>query len=109
MLRFIFVCMGVVVLSFLSIAFQSVTDGITSAQNDIASRNSVEEQQTVAVIEEPELTAEELNNVVPAAGVEIGPDNFGGAGFRNVAPKALADDAAMPPVAMPQAATDSLN
>lgn len=112
MVRFIFVCMGVVALSFIAIAFQSATDGIMNEQQDIAARNFQEEQETIAVIEQPDsnTAAENLNQIEAAAGAGMGNDDFGSA-FTNAAPTALQEETASE--TMPEAAivpeADSLN
>lgn len=93
MLRFIFVCMGVVALSALSIMTQVMTDGISDAQMDIAARNDAQPEMVAAIAApvEAEPTAAELNAIATAAGDEFDP-GFGPA-FTDEAPKALADPA----------------
>lgn len=109
MLRFIFVCMGIVALSVLSIGMQSMTDGIDSAQTRIAERNAPQtETDTVVAMETPDtemaVSPEDLNEINTAAGDTYDP-GFGES-FSNEAPKALADDPA-PQAMLP--ATDATN
>jgi hypothetical protein len=93
MVRFIFVCMGVVALSFLTIASQYMIDGIQDAQQEVVARNSGE---TVVAVEEA-VSPEELNAIDTAAGAEAdaeaaapGNQTFGDA-FTAEAPVALRD------------------
>jgi len=97
MLRFIFVCMGVVALSALSIATQVMTDGISDAQMQIAERNTKTDDVVVAIAppaDEPEFNESQLNAIETAAGAET--DAGFGAAFTDTAPKALADDEVSP-------------
>ncbi len=48
MVRFIFVCMGVVALSVLTLAAQFMMDGIEGAQEQVAARNDVMPQEDIA-------------------------------------------------------------
>jgi hypothetical protein len=96
MVRFIFVCMGVVALSLLSIAGQFVMNGISGAKQQIAARNEAAEIQVVAVQAADEPSAEELNAITTAAGAgaeEPGNQTFGDV-LSNDAPKALKENVA---------------
>ena len=96
MVRFIFVCMGVVALSILTIAAQFMMDGINSAQQEVAARNEeAPEVEVVAVESEP--SAEDLNAIETAAGADAAADAPGnqtfGETFTADAPKALTESA----------------
>lgn len=96
MVRFIFVCMGVVALSILTIAAQFMLGGIQDAQQQVAARNDEAPQADIAAIES-EPTPEDLNAIETAAGADAainapGNQTFGEA-FSAEAPKALADPA----------------
>ena len=96
MVRFIFVCMGVVALSILTIASQYMIDGIQNAQQEVAARNSAE---TVVAVEEA-VSPEDLNAIDTAAGVDTdaaspGNQTFGDA-FTAEAPAALRDQEEAP-------------
>lgn len=111
MVRFIFICMGVVVVSFLTLAFQSVTDGLTSAQQEITARNEAVEQETVSVIEQPDNTegAADLNKIDTAAGfAQSGNDDFG-TGFTNTAPTALEEPTPVQTPVTTAPSTDAVN
>lgn len=93
MLRFIFVCMGIVALSVLTVATQYAMDGIQSAQQRVAERNAGE---TVVAVEEA-VSPEDLNAIDTAAGADDdmsadlpGNQTFGDA-FTANAPTALRD------------------
>lgn len=91
MLRFIFLCMGVVALSAISIGLQSMTNGISAERVKIAERNVEEssEEPAVAAVDAEEIDASFLNDIETAAGdVDTGRDNFG-TYFTNTAPNAL--------------------
>ena len=96
MVRFIFVCMGVVALSILTLAAQFMLDGIEGAQQQVAARNTaVPESETIAMESEP--TAEDLNAIETAAGADAaiespGNQTFGDA-FTDNAPNALKEPA----------------
>ncbi len=91
MLRFIFVCMGIVALSMLSIGMQFMTDGISETQTQIAERNEPVENMVAAVDTSTdmyqEFSPEQLNQIETTAGDTI--DTGFGADFTNLAPKAL--------------------
>ena len=92
MVRFIFICMGVVAVAVVTLAGQGIYEGIKGAQTNIQARNEAVEQpaEAVAVAATGEPTAEELNAIMPTAGDEIAADandTFQG-GFTNEAPKA---------------------
>lgn len=94
MVRFIFVCMGVVALSILTIAAQFMMDGIESAQEQVAARNAeAPEVEVVAVESEP--SAEDLNAIETAAGADAAADAPGNQTFGDTftadAPKALTE------------------
>lgn len=96
MVRFIFVCMGVVALSILTLAAQFMMDGIEDAQQQVVARNdAAPETEIVAVEGEP--SAEELNAIVTAAGADDsidapGNQTFGDA-FSTDVPNALKEPA----------------
>lgn len=98
MLRFIFVCMGVVALSLIAISAQFLTDGVSDATDSVIARNTVAVEQEQDVALDDTMIAEQLNQIETTAGaVSFDPnDNFSG-GFTNEAPKALEDD--VPPAA----------
>lgn len=108
MVRFIFVCMGVVALSIVTMAAQYMVDGINTAEQLVAARNDRAQGETVAALAPVPAAADTtspdaLNNIETAAGAQTGNDNFG-SGFTDVAPDALADDPApASPIAAPQA------
>ena len=92
MVRFIFICMGIVALSILTVAAQFMMDGIESAQQQVAARNdAAPEAEVVAVESEP--SAEDLNAIETAAGADAAIDAPGnqtfGAAFTGDTPKAL--------------------
>ena len=96
MVRFIFVCMGVVALSILTLAAQFMLDGIESAKQQVAERNE-EASATEVVAVESEPSAEDLNAIETAAGVDPAIDAPGnqtfGDSFTADAPKALMEPA----------------
>jgi hypothetical protein len=106
MVRFIFVCMGVVALSILTIAAQSMIDGIQEAQQEVAARNDAE---TVVAVEEA-ISPEDLNAIDTAAGADTDADAPGnqtfGDAFTAEAPAALRDQEA--PQAMGAIPTETL-
>lgn len=111
MVRFIFICMGVVAVAVITIAGQGIYEGISTAQDKIAARNEQlmdQAVETVAVIgdEAAEPTAEELNNIMPAAGDFDANDTFQG-GFTGVAPAALQDEPVQNSAA-PEVITDNV-
>src|SRR5688572_7344034 len=98
MVRFIFVCMGVVALSVLSIAGQFIVDGISGAQQQIAARNDAVPEIQVVAVQATEPSAEDLNAIEAAAGSgadEPGNQTFGEV-FSTDAPKALKEEEAAP-------------
>ena len=101
MVRFIFVCMGVVALAMLSIAGQFPTGGISSEQEQIAVRNDGASEGQIAAVETP-VTAEDLNAIETAAGANVDADAPGnqtfGDAFSTDAPQALRDEAAAPEI-----------
>ncbi len=100
MVRFIFVCMGVVALSLLSLAGQFMLDGIEDAQNRVAARNDAAPEADVVAVES-DINPEELNDIETAAGAvsDDAPGNqtFGDA-FPSEAPAALQDAETAPSV-----------
>ncbi|MFA5593016.1 MAG: hypothetical protein WC989_06860 [Micavibrio sp.] len=108
MLKFIFMCMGIVALSLLSISMQSVTGGLTETQQMISQRNMPEEPvQAIAAASEPApwevddgefFSPDRLNMIETAAG---GEDDFGPA-FTETAPKGLEDIPAAPIAPAPE-------
>lgn len=99
MIKFIYACMAVVALSFLSIGGQYVYDGIKDAQQEIAARNLESplnddvaareaSQPAVAQIDND---AAALNSIETAAGATDQPDAGFGKPFTDTAPAALAD------------------
>lgn len=108
MLRFIYVCMAITVLSVLSIAGMPMIDGIKQAEQDLAQKNlELSPTQTAAqatdAVDETAMTAEDLNNISTAAGDQDENDHFT-SGFMKKAPKALADVPAAAPTAAPTTA-----
>lgn len=96
MLRFIYICMGVVALSILSIALQPVMNGVEAARDQIAARNkgATETESAIAVMdtETEELSPESLNAIETAAGADTEmPDTGFGESFTHQAPKGLED------------------
>ena len=93
MLRFIFVCMGVVALSLVAIGAQYMTDGISDEANNVIARNAAPAADVQAVAMEDIVSPEDLNAIETTAGTpSFDPnDNFSG-GFTNLAPKGLEDD-----------------
>lgn len=110
MLRFIFVCMGVVALSVVAIGTQFMTDGVSDAANDVMARNAEAPADTVAVAAEENFTAENLNAIETAAGATaFDPNDTFTGGFTNEAPKALEDDAPAAPVVAAPAIVEQAN
>lgn len=109
MLRFIFVCMGVVALSLIAISAQFLTDGVSDATDNVIARNTVAVEQDVAL--DDTMTAEQLNQIETTAGaVSFDPNDTFEGGFTNEAPKALEDDVpAAAAVIAPQAPDDQAN
>lgn len=100
MVRFIFVCMGIVALSVLTLGAQYMMDGIQGAQQQVADRNDGE---TVVAVEET-ISAEDLNAIDTAAGADTDADanapgnqTFGDA-FTAEAPTALKNNEAPAPL-----------
>jgi hypothetical protein len=110
MVRFIFICMGVVAVALVTLAAQGIYDGIKSTQTNIQARNEVlEDVEAVAVAETGDMTAEELNAIMPTAGDGItvdANDTFLG-GFTNEAPQALRDTPATEPM-VPEAVVEGI-
>lgn len=98
MLRFIFVCMGVVALSLVAIAAQYMTGGISDQADAIMARNQDSPQDNIhAVAASDEISAEDLDAIETTAGTpSYDPNDKFSGGFTNEAPKALADDAKAP-------------
>ena len=108
MLRFIFVCMGVVALSLVAIGAQYMTDGISGEADAVMARNAETTEDVQAVANNEEMSAEDLNAIETTAGTpSYDPNDKFSAGFTNVAPKALADNPA--PVAAPATQADTAN
>ena len=104
MLRFIFVCMGVVVLSVAAIGAQYMMDGVSGAADSVMARNAETTQDDVQAIAFEEFSPEALNAIETTAGTPtIDPNDTFTGGFTDEAPKALRDPAA--PVATPVAPT----
>ena len=101
MLRFIFVCMGVVALSLVAIGAQYMIDGVSGEADSVMARNA-EPQDEIHAVASEEVSPEALNAIETTAGTpSFDPnDNFSG-GFTNQAPKALADDAPALDAAVP--------
>ena len=109
MVRFIFVCMGVVAVAVVTLAAQGIYDGIKGVESNITARNEriEDEVSAVAALEEP--TAEELNAIMPTAGEQmpVDPNDTFHGGFTNEAPAALSDTPASEPM-LPQAVVEGL-
>jgi hypothetical protein len=111
MVRFIFLCMGVVALSFVAIGAQYMMQDMEGAQSSVMARNAETQDaaQTQggiesAAIQEDGFSPESLNQIETSAGAitTTAQDDGGfGAAFTNTAPKALGDDT--PQAAMPVA------
>lgn len=95
MVRFIFICMGVVAVSILSIAGQFVFHGIQDAQKTVLARNDAgiaASSGSTATTTTDTQTPVLLNAIETAAGVvSYDPADTFSKGFTNVAPKALDD------------------
>lgn len=92
MLRFIFVCMGVVALSLIAIAGQFVMDGVSDATDTVIARNAVIVEQEQDIAMDDASIAEQLNAIETTAGaVAFDPNDTFSGGFTNEAPKALQD------------------
>lgn len=93
MLRFIFVCMGVVALSLVAIGAQYMTDGISGEADNVIARNVEAQPEVQAVAAEDTVSPEDLNAIETTAGTpSFDPNDTFTGGFTNEAPKALADD-----------------
>lgn len=105
MLRFIYICMGVVALSVLSIAGQSLFSGLDDSYQSVLDRNNdgsavvarsaAPDAPQIAATEPEELSAESLNEIESAAGGDSNisdPGDEFGQRFTASAPKALGDD-----------------
>ena len=97
MIRFIFLCMAVVALSFFSIGAQFLMNDMKDEEAAIIARNNVPEEQDVGLEnvaeQEDSFSPESLNQIETAAGSFSQEDTGFGERFTNIAPKALADDA----------------
>ena len=110
MVRFIFICMGVVAVAVVTLAAQGVYDGIKGAQSNIEARNQRMDDAVNAVAAiDAEPSAEELNNIMPTAGDEMtyDPNDTFKGGFTNEAPKALTDEPAAQPM-VPEAVVEGI-
>lgn len=98
MVRFIFVCMGVVALSLLSLAGQFMLDGIEDARDQVAARNDAAAEADVIAVE-TNIAPEDLNDIETAAGDALndapGNQTFGEA-FSSNAPLGLQDTETVP-------------
>lgn len=98
MVRFIFVCMGVVALSLLSLAGQFMLDGIEEARDQVAARNDAPVEADVVAVETT-VNPEDLNNIEAAAGDALndaqGNQTFGDA-FSSDVPAGLQDTETQP-------------
>lgn len=93
MLRFIFVCMGVVALSLVAIGAQYMTDGISGEADNVIARNAQQAPEVQAVAAEDSVSPEDLNAIETTAGTpSFDPNDTLTGGFTNVAPKGLEDD-----------------
>lgn len=107
MLRFIFVCMGLVALSILTISSQYMLHGIKEARQEVAARNTVnavEQQPAVASgptfeeiyasMPQPETASVDMTDPAALNAIETtaGGDEFPATGFTGVAPAGLADE-----------------
>ncbi len=97
MVRFIFLCMAVVALSFLSIGAQFLMDDMKDEEAAIIARNNPPQAQDVvpenAIAQEDSFSPDSLNQIETAAGGFSQEDTGFGERFTDIAPKALADDA----------------
>lgn len=101
MLRFIFICMGVVALSFVAIGAQYMMDGVSGEADSLMARNAQPAADTQAVAMD-EISPEALNAIETTAGTpSFDPNDKFSSGFTNEAPKALADQPATPPGSTP--------
>ena len=94
MLRFIFVCMGVVALALVAIGAQYMTDGISGEAANVVARNTEAQPAEIqAVAYEDTVSPQDLNAIETTAGTpSFDPNDTFTGGFTNEAPKALADD-----------------
>jgi hypothetical protein len=93
MLRFIFVCMGVVALSLVAIGAQYITDGISNEADNVIARNAEQAPEVQAVAAEDSISPEDLNAIETTAGTpSFDPNDTFTGGFTNEAPKGLEDD-----------------
>ena len=67
MLRFIFVCMGVVALSLVAIGAQYMTDGISDEAADVVARNAEQEENAQTIAVEDTVSPEDLNAIETTA------------------------------------------
>ena len=94
MLRFIFVCMGVVALSLVAIGAQYMTDGISGEAENVMARNAETQPEIQAVAVEDTVSPEDLNAIETTAGTpSFDPNDHFSGGFTNEAPKGLEDNA----------------
>lgn len=114
MVRFILVCMAVVLTTIIATSAQFVVDGIDSARNAVIARNNPQPQDVelaktqasgpsfeeiyanAPVISTDNMSAEQLNAMETAAGG----NDFGSDAFTNIAPAGLEDVPAPAPVQM---------
>ena len=108
MVRFIFLCMGVVALSFVAIGAQHMMQDMQGAQDSVMARNievpdiTAQPEDTIesAAAQADGFSPEDLNQIETSAGAmaDTQEDAGFGAAFTNTAPKALADDMPAPTV-----------
>ena len=108
MLRFIFVCMGVVALSVIAIGAQYMMDGVSGAADSVMARNA-EAPENVQAVAYEDVSPESLNAIETTAGdASFDPNDKFSAGFTNEAPKALAEPTSAP-VAAPAPVAEQAN
>lgn len=122
MIRFIFVCMGLVALSIITISSQYMLHGINEARQEVAARNTVNAVDTAATVSSGP-TFEEIYASMPKPEIQAfgddpaslnaieataGGDEFS-AGFTGTAPKALVDEEPAPQAPDADAANNSSN
>lgn len=111
MIRFIFVCMGLVAFSILTISGQYMMNGIQEARRDVAARNEVNAvapeqtatsgptfQEIYAMMPKPQTAEMDMTDPAALNAIEAtaGGDEFSNR-FTGVAPAALADDEPVAP------------
>ena len=102
MVRFIYLCMTILVVSFIAVpVFNGVSDEHARlqeiAQNTEQAEDSLSFEQIYALADESENDPANLNNIMPAAGGNAGTDGFSN-GFRGADDSALADTPPIEPV-----------